>query len=252
VIDATPITVPGIGWREVGGVNDAGQMVWFDYDRFTGFRESTVYDLTSGARRTIRVPGASIVGTEAEDIDDAGRIAGAYYDLSDGRYHGFLHADGAFTTIDAPGAFWTRIYGLNDGGQMVGLFSTRGSGGDAAFLYDGGTFTTLAVPGALVTLPYAINDAGQVVGRTAFANSRDAAFLYADGVYTTLRVPGSLATYAYGINDAGQIVGSYDNPETGLEAFVATTRLATALEPSTLPLLALGLAGCGVAARRRV
>jgi hypothetical protein len=65
-------------------------------------------------------------------------------------------------------------------------------------------------------------------------------------------VPGALATYAYGINDAGQIVGSYDNPETGLEAFVATTRLATALEPSTLPLLALGLAGCGVAARRRV
>lgn len=39
-----------------------------------------------------------------------------------GKVHGFLTAEGAFSTIDYPDAIATRAFGINPDGDIVGLY----------------------------------------------------------------------------------------------------------------------------------
>ena len=57
----------------------------------------------------VDVPGS--IATEIHGINDQGQIVGAYYG-SDGRPHGFLLANGNFTTIDFPGSITTTAQGI--------------------------------------------------------------------------------------------------------------------------------------------
>jgi len=79
--------------------------------------------------------------------------------------HGFLDVNGQFSTIDFPGADYTRATGINDAGQIVGAFyDPHDPGIPHGFLDAGGTFSTIDVPGADYTSAHGINDAGEIVG----------------------------------------------------------------------------------------
>ena len=139
--------------------------------------------------------------------------------------HGFLYSHGVFTSIDFPGAYFTRAHGINSAGEIVGSMAFPGVGGTSAFLYSQGTFRVINNPnssspgGDPVTVALGINDSGQIVGIfTDLGGYR--AFLYDKGTFTTLDFPPESGTpeVAYGINNAGKIVGSFTN----IHGFLAT------------------------------
>lgn len=123
----TTIDVPGYG-TEVYDINAQGQVVGEYLDSSVHGR-GFIYDhgtYTFG----IDVPGAT--DTFPAAINDAGVIAGSYFDAANG--HGFLDDHGVLTTIDAPGATSTSITGINNKGQLVGAFSTGPNSPGGSFL----------------------------------------------------------------------------------------------------------------------
>lgn len=147
--------------------------------------------------------------------------------------------------------------GINASGQIAGAADLAHDAGSHAFLYSGGTMHDLGTLGGTSSGANAINDRGQVVGNSSLAGDRaDDAFLYSGGSMIDLNSlidPGSGWTLesANDINDAGQIVGSGVNASGQRHAFLLTPTAAVP-EPSSLAMLALGLAGAAsIAAARR-
>src|SRR5207247_818208 len=71
--------------------------------------------------------------------------------------------NGAFTTIDVPGATRTAPFDINNRGQIVGDY-TDVNGTSHGFLLDKATFTTIDPPGSVFTQAIGINAAGRIVG----------------------------------------------------------------------------------------
>jgi probable HAF family extracellular repeat protein len=166
-----------------------------------------------GSVSTITVPDSIL--TEAIGINDAGHIVGDYRS-ADGVFHGFLFANGVFTSFgDDLGAT-----DINNAGQIVGCYDTCTRG----FLLSGSTFTPVDVPGAVVTAPHGINDAGDIVG-SYFDGTTLRGFLYDGVTFTTIDAPGAVITSVFRINNSGDVVGYYvTEPSPGLfehHAFVA-------------------------------
>ena len=59
--------------------------------------------------------------TVAFGINDTGDIAGFYRDAA-GNTHGFLFANGAFSTVDVAGARDTQLTRINNEGLVTGAF----------------------------------------------------------------------------------------------------------------------------------
>ena len=128
-----------------------------------------------------------------------------------GVFHGFLRApDGAFTTIDIPGATATALTGINDHGQMVGLY-VDANGAPHVFLHDNGVVTVIDIPSAPSIFPFGINNHGQVVGYYS-DDRRLHGFLLRNGVLTRLTAPPGAfrGSAAVDIDDDGRILGSYN------------------------------------------
>jgi hypothetical protein len=68
----------------------------------------------------------AVFGTFPSGINNAGTIAGAYFDAAF-IPHGFLRArDGSFTTFDVPGAVNGAFpIGINDAGEVTGFYATQ-------------------------------------------------------------------------------------------------------------------------------
>jgi probable HAF family extracellular repeat protein len=126
-------------------------------------------------------------------------------------FHGFLHDQGVFITLDPPGAIGGSFaFGINDYGQVVGhYYSDSQSLKSHGFLYDQGVFTTIDVPGAFGTFVYGINNHGQIVGHYSTIYEGDHGFVYDAGTFTTIDVLGTNATGPRGINNHGQVSGFY-------------------------------------------
>ncbi len=75
------------------------------------------------------MPASLRPSTSAGGINGARQIVGDFHD-ADGKLHGYLRSsEGAFTTIDAPGATGTDAIGINGAGQIVGDFQDAGGKG---------------------------------------------------------------------------------------------------------------------------
>ena len=111
--EVTQIDVPGAVRTQPLGINNHSQIVDEYYDaagNIHGFLRDS-----SGHFTTIDIPGAAT--TSLFGINDRGQTVGAYAG-ADGISYGFLWDNGAFTTIDAPGATsFTSYNPLGEGGK---------------------------------------------------------------------------------------------------------------------------------------
>jgi uncharacterized membrane protein len=197
----TPIDVPHTQGTVPRGINNRGEIV----GEYAGAAAVECHGFLLDERgfTTIDAPDAR-GGTRVFDIDDGGRIAGAY-DLVQ---HGYVrHRRGKVSTFNYPDAGrTTEGIGINSRGQIVGLYIDAG-GTRQAFLLDNGAVTVIDVPSAVATVATDINNRGEIVGGY-FDDVRRHGFLLSNGVFTTLTIPGAFEdSNAVGINDQGRIVG---------------------------------------------
>jgi hypothetical protein len=214
------------------------------------------FTLTSGAVLTTIDDPNAVNGTEVTGINNKGDVVGFYYDSADSA-HGFSLINGAFRTIDFPGAgtgpgAGTFAQGINNSDLIVGGV-IGGTSGGIGFTYNGTSFTQVTVPGAISTFGGGINDAGALVGYFNDSSGQHG-FVDMGGLFTTLDAPGTnLSTRAFGINASGTVVGYYLDADFHAHGFVATTAVP---EPGTLTLATIAAASLlaarlSLAARRR-
>lgn len=101
------------------------------------------------------------VGYAGRAIDNAGDMAGWYYDPTTGLQRGWLLMKGAkkVTLLDYPSAQYTVVEGMNDNGLVTGQWEDT-SGTIHGFIYTIATkkFADLDVSGATLTQVWNIND----------------------------------------------------------------------------------------------
>jgi hypothetical protein len=170
---------------------------------------------SNGAVKTYVAPNS--VMTFLTRRNQLGVTVGYYRDVNYDS-HGLLLSGSGMATVDYPGAFETRIFGINYWGTIVGIYDDDPtfSQGYAGFkMWKNGSVTTISYPGAMQTNPAAISDTGVIVGWYVPGVFDTYAYPYhgfvlANGVYKTVNYsPNAFRTVLNDIN-AGVIVGSWD------------------------------------------
>jgi probable HAF family extracellular repeat protein len=226
----TTINVPGSGFTNALGINNADQIVGYFFQDTPPSNNGFLYQ--NGAFTTIEAPG-SLALSAAIGINDRGQIVGES-DLGGSGARGFLYSNGAFDTINVPGSFTTSANGINNRDQIVGTYVIDASNPvqipALGFLYADGVFSTIAVPGSAATKVNGINDSGQIVG--TFTNDFRSTHGFFDdkGVFTTIDVPGRFFTVAAGINNRGQIVGSFSDASGFAHGFLYAYGVFTTMD----------------------
>ena len=253
---ADPMAAEG---TTASGINNAGQIVG-SYNNATG--SHGFVDTPGTGYASLDDPLAAGGNTFARSINSTGQVVGFYTDANYGTdpssfSHGFLETPTGFVELDDPNATeGTGAFGINSSGTVVGEY--KDSTGVHGFVYTGAGYAIIDDPLAKgETIAYGINDAGDIVGRYFDGTNLDG-FVDDHGTFTTLSAPdASDGTGAFGINNAGTIVGYYavNAPGTynyahGFEATPAAVPEASTTVSFGL-LLALGLGGAVVAARRK-
>jgi hypothetical protein len=170
-------------------------------------------------------------GSELSNINFLGLSVGNYMDNTANLvHHGLIrHADGTFTTYEAPGAGTGPsrgtgcpgcFAGLNQFGAIAGIYT------DSNTVYHGfvrtpnGTFTSFDAPGAGTgnsqgtgcpsDCPVSLNNLGALTG--VYIDATNVYHVYLrnpGGSIVTVEPAGSLFTFPAGINDLGTIAGYY-------------------------------------------
>jgi len=108
----TPLASP------VTSINDSQDVVG------TVLNSDVGYEILGGVYSILSVPSSNY--TYPAGINDRKTISGWYSDLNN-YAHGFVLRNGAVTTIDYPGADFTRLGGINRFGQVVGFAIANGA-----------------------------------------------------------------------------------------------------------------------------
>jgi len=153
----------------------------------------------------------SSMNTQATAITPSGEIVGRYF-TADGKQHGFVLRDGAFTALDAPGAtFSTDVTWVNARGDIVGGYGD--SRGGHGYVLSGGTFTTIDFPSVnpVNSTGFGISNAGDVVGVEFIDGDflHGHGYLFSGGRFSLVDFPGAAGTFPTMILDSGKIVGAY-------------------------------------------
>ncbi len=170
---------------------------------------------SGGTFTTFTVPGV-FPSSSANPIviNNAGIIAGPYFD-SNGKEHGFIRLkDGTSFTIDYPGSSDTDATGINNGGSVTGIYL------DATFNAHGfvrdptGAWVGFDVPGGnfgFFNPTLTINDSGLVAG-SYIQGTTTVGFLWQEGApLVSFAVSGAVATWTSGINSKGYVTGGYQD-----------------------------------------
>jgi hypothetical protein len=166
-------------------------------------------------------------GTLATAINSKGVIAGNYWD-SNSVAHGFVLANGTFTTYDDPDAGTSAgqgtggFYGINTAGVVAGNYIDSNNAYHGLVIAANGTITNFNVSGAGTgtgegTTPMAIDSAGDIAGTYIDSNGVWHGFVRSHkkgNPITTFDAPGAgtgsgQGTQSYSINSAGVIAGCY-------------------------------------------
>src|SRR5262249_31566797 len=100
-----------------------------------------------------------------------------------------------FTTVDPPGAIFTRASSINPAGTITGSYSDVNFVLHVALRARVGTFTSFDPPGAISTSPSSINPAGAIAGVYSDVNFVIHGFLRSrGGTFTTIDPPGATFT----------------------------------------------------------
>jgi hypothetical protein len=155
--------------------------------------------------------------TDLGGITASGEIFGNYTNFTNQKV-AFVYNNGVFTTIDAPLAQETTVFGVTNGeifGGYVDLF-----GDSHGFLDIGGAFTQIDVPGATSTTVMGVTPSGDISGTTLDSSNRAHGFIDINGVFTAIDPAGSTGTYVVGISAAGVVAGTYYDSAQNSHGFV--------------------------------
>ncbi len=232
--------------RVVGGSSGSdGAFYWTD---------GVMVELTGPAE-----PNASILATEAFDINDGGQIVGRRFanrgDPEVNGYQPLFWSSSQAVAIVLPMGLARSSYAtaINNSGQVVGQSFDHSDDPDAAhamlWAVDGaGNVTTRDLHkewfgdnGFINSLAEGINDRGQVVGQ-AFDGTVERAFLWDDGVVTFLDddVEADFHSFAYAVNNTNpvQIVGGAHDQTGGSRRGLLWTVSDGTVQTEELPVLA--------------
>ena len=170
------------------------------------------------------------VSTDGWNINEDGSVVG-YYDLPDGRRHGFIarptadtaahvtsapvevSAAGAtytFENIDVPGVAFLELAASSDFEDYAG--HTRSVDGEktVGFTLIDGVFTTYDFPGAKNTYFYALSNTGIAAGHYEDSNGLHHGVVLENGELRQYDFPNAVETFIHGISDAtGALTGNY-------------------------------------------
>jgi len=262
------------GDRSIGlGVNSNGQVAGGS-DFVPGLNQTHAFlsDPNGGALHDLGTLGGGNSGAQA--VNDAGEVTGNSSLAGDSTTHAFISAPngGALKDLGTLGGSGSTGLGINNLGQVAGSASTGSNSHAFLSAPNGGSLQDLGTLHDGNSQANAVNDLGQVVGqsdagiRSMFHPPLQDAFLFSNGTMIDLNsliAPGSGLTLAsaFGITDTGLITGyAYTanyatTPDGGMHAFLLTPNPAAVPEASTTVslglLLALGLSGAVVAARKK-
>jgi hypothetical protein len=188
----TVTDVTGISGSNVTGLDGGSSVFW------NGSTEITLSDPSATKLFTSAygISGATVVG-----IYDTGTSSALIK-------NGFSYKNGAYQTINYPGAVDSAAYGA-DGTNIVGQYFTSSTGFSNGFLDANGTFSTIDDPNGAATIVNAI--AGNTEGGFYIASStgNENGFIDQNGTYTTIDDPlGTGGTTVTGIS-GNLIVGNY-------------------------------------------
>ena len=172
-------------------------------------------------------------------INQDGSFVG-YYTGTNHLQHGFLVAEGAFTTIDAPPASGpppfaiTQALAINSRGDILVLSGNFATGDQQYYVLSDGTYNPFQIAGAQFIEATGINTRGDIVGTYSDASGKQRGFLLSGGNLTNIDVPGAQYTFAHGINGQGDIVGWYAaSGSTQVQGFLLSGGVYTTLDGGT-------------------
>jgi hypothetical protein len=170
-------------------------------------------------------------GSELSNINLLGVSAGNFMDNTANLvHHGLIrHADGSFTTYEAPGAGTGPgqgtgcpgcFDGLNQFGEIAGIYTDKKNVYHGYLRTSDGNFTSFNAPGAgkgagqgtgcPSDCPISLNNKGALTGVYIDANNVYHVYLRSpDGKIVTAEPAGSIYSQPAGINDLGTIAGYY-------------------------------------------
>jgi hypothetical protein len=238
--------VAGYGTFPIG-INNEGAIVGFYTDANYLFHSFVRYP--DGKFSAFLAPGQcetngskGCYGSEITNINSFGRSVGNYMDNTANLVeHGLIrHADGRFTTFDAPGA-GTGPYqgtgcpgcfaGINRWGAIAGIYADSNTVYHGFILSPDGKFTSFDAPdagmgsfqgtGCSADCPVSLNNKGAVTG--VYIDSKNVFHVYLrkpDGKIETVQPAGSVLTFPAGINDSETVAGYYADVNGVYHGFV--------------------------------
>jgi hypothetical protein len=240
---------------QVTGLNNIGTTVgfWSNSNLGVGMDSNFGFVNVGGTFTNVNNPGTATtppVFNQLLGVNDSNLAVGFYTDAA-GVTHGYTYTIATKTfsaNIDDPNATGgnTTAAAINNAGEIAGFYMDA-AGNFHGFLENAGIFTTLDAAGAKDTSLLGLNNMGEAVGFDIDSTGLMHGLICSTASLTCTQVddPNGVGTTTFnGVNDKGQVVGFYVDGQGN------TIGLVAAPEPSSLLLLATGLAALGVVHRK--
>jgi probable HAF family extracellular repeat protein len=211
------LTTPGHGAIALFGLTSKQVAIGWCFD--TNQQTEVAFEYNHGRITPITISGA--VSVQAQGINDAGQVVGAYLDEA-GLQHGFLLTGAKLTRLDVPGHNTPAAWSINNRG-LISIYAINNNSGhhDSFLTTNGRTYTTVNVriPGVRVTdsLIHGLNnpistDSADRVYTYIDSSGQEHGAMFVKGVYYSFNDPNDKkknTTQGYGLNDKLEIIGDY-------------------------------------------